>query len=82
MDRFSYFMIRVRQPLTPDRSEAGAPLAGVVERLASGEKRSFESGVELLRLIGTWPEPPPRVSSVRSVASEPAPAQPTLSALE
>jgi hypothetical protein len=52
MDRFTYFLVRVRQPFG---REAGR-LAGLVERLATGEKRSFASGEELLRSVAHWPD--------------------------
>lgn len=29
-------------------------IAGLVEHLGTGEKRSFSSGDELLRLVGSW----------------------------
>jgi hypothetical protein len=48
-ERFEYFMIRVtRSDHDPER------VAGLVERLGSGEKRSFESGDQLLQLVGGW----------------------------
>ena len=48
-ERFEYFMIRVRRSDTdPER------VAGLVERLGSGEKRSFETGDQLLRMVGGW----------------------------
>lgn len=48
-DRFDYFMIRLAQRAgEPDR------VAGQIERLGTGEKRSFESGEQLLGLFGTW----------------------------
>jgi hypothetical protein len=47
--RFDYFMLRVsRSEHEPDLFE------GQVERLGSGEKRRFESGDELLRLVADW----------------------------
>jgi hypothetical protein len=47
IDRFEYFMVRVSRSMRhPDR------LAGLVERLGSGEKRSFDTGEQLLRLVG------------------------------
>jgi len=52
MEEYDYFMIRVRRPTL------GAPqdtVSGMVERLGTGEKRSFESGEELLRLVGSGP---------------------------
>jgi hypothetical protein len=48
-DRFEYFMIRVtRSERDPDR------VSGLVERLGSGEKRGFETGDQLLRMVGGW----------------------------
>ncbi len=48
-ERFEYFMIRLtRSDRAPDR------VAGLVERLGSGEKRSFESGDQLLQMVGGW----------------------------
>jgi hypothetical protein len=45
-ERFEYFMVRVtRSALEPDR------VAGLVELLGSGEKRSFSSGEQLVRLV-------------------------------
>jgi len=58
VEQFAYFMIRVR------REPTGAPggrLAGIVERLASGEKRSFDTGAELLDVVTGWAEPPPNM---------------------
>jgi hypothetical protein len=47
-ERFEYFMLRLtRSAYYPER------LAGLVERLGSGEKRSFDTGEELLRLVGS-----------------------------
>lgn len=50
---FSYFMVRLRHS-----SGGGSPvdgsIAGLVEHLGTGEKRSFSSGDELLRLVGSW----------------------------
>ena len=51
---FSYFMIRVHH----EGGESGlgaAELAGVVERLGTGEKRAFGSGRELVELVSAWP---------------------------
>lgn len=45
-ERFEYFMVRLtRSALAPDR------LAGLIERLGFGEKRSFDTGEQLLRLV-------------------------------
>ncbi len=47
--RFEYFMIRLtRSDQEPER------VAGLVERLGSGEKRSFETGDQLLQMVGGW----------------------------
>jgi hypothetical protein len=49
-----YFVIRVtRQPGRP------AQLAGVVERLGSGEKRWFAGGNELLWVMTAWSDDSP-----------------------
>jgi hypothetical protein len=46
-ERFEYFMVRVtRSAHHPNR------IAGLVERLGSGEKRSFDTGEQLLELVG------------------------------
>jgi hypothetical protein len=58
MDQFSYYMIRIRHSPTEDRPD---PLAGVVERLGSGEKQHFGDGDELLRLLSGWVEGPPNM---------------------
>ena len=48
-DRFEYFMVRLtRSAREPER------VAGLVERLGSGEKRSFDTGEQLVRLVGGW----------------------------
>ncbi len=48
-ERFEYFMVRLtRSDQEPER------VAGLVERLGSGEKRSFETGDQLLRMVGGW----------------------------
>lgn len=52
MEEFDYFMIRIRRPAP------GAPartVSGVVERLGTGEKRSFESSEELLHFVSGDP---------------------------
>jgi hypothetical protein len=46
-ERFEYFMVRItRSAHEPDR------VAGLVEQLGSGEKRSFNTGEQLVRLVG------------------------------
>ena len=45
-ERYEYFMLRVtRSAHDPER------VAGLVELLGSGEKRSFSSGEQLVRLV-------------------------------
>lgn len=47
-ERFEYFMVRLtRSAHEPDR------LSGLIERLSSGEKRSFDTGEQLLQLVGS-----------------------------
>ena len=47
-ERFEYFMVRLtRNAREPDR------VAGLVERLGSGQKRSFDTGEQLVRLVGS-----------------------------
>ena len=48
MDEYDYFMIRIRRP---SADALGQPLSGILERLGTGEKKGFESDVELLRLV-------------------------------
>jgi hypothetical protein len=49
-ERFTYFMLRIRRPEElPDDS-----VSGLVEQLATGEKRSFASMEELIRIIRRW----------------------------
>ena len=49
VERFEYFMIRVtRSDRDPDR------ISGLLERLGTGEKRPFETGDQLLRMVGGW----------------------------
>lgn len=57
MEASDYFMIRVQRA-----GVVAAPaVAGMVERLATGEKRSFQSGDELLRLVSDWPGAVPKM---------------------
>jgi len=48
-----HFMIRVH----PDRSAEPPRISGVIERLGTGEKLTFAGAAELIRLLGSWPEP-------------------------
>ena len=62
MDQFSYYMIRIRH--SPAEARPKPLLAGVVERLGAGEKRSFTDGEDLLRLLGGWNQGLPDTGSV------------------
>jgi hypothetical protein len=46
--QFDYFVLRLI------RSRPSGPITGLAERLRTGEKRSFDSGDQLLRLIDAW----------------------------
>lgn len=54
LDLFAYFTIRVRLAKSD-----GLPymVSGVVEDLATGQKHSFESGEDLLRIVGITAAP-------------------------
>ncbi len=46
-EKFEYFMLRLtRTAVEPDR------VTGLIEQLGSGEKRSFDTGEQLVRLVG------------------------------
>jgi hypothetical protein len=49
MEEFDYFMVRVRRTAAGKRDGS---LAGVAERLGTGEKWAFESSDELVRVVG------------------------------
>jgi hypothetical protein len=49
LDRFDYFMIRLSL-----RDGEPETMAGQVERMGTGEKRSFETGEQLLDLFAVW----------------------------
>ena len=67
MDQFSYYMIRIRHSPAEDRP--ASLLAGVVERLGAGEKRTFTDGEELLRLLGGWNRDLPDIGTVPETGS-------------
>ena len=51
-ERLDYFMVRLaRRERDPFR------VAGLVERLATGEKREFDTADELIRLVMAWEGP-------------------------
>ena len=60
-ERFEYFMVRLtRNPSEPDR------VAGLVERLSSGQKRSFDTAEQLVRLVGGGFNPDLNMQSANS----------------
>jgi len=54
VEHFAYYTLRIRSAAGPDAPPppTGGELCGVVERLDTGEKHGFETGQELLRLVG------------------------------
>jgi len=55
VDEFAYFMIRVRRET--GKGAEDVPLSGVIERLASGEKSTFDGSEALIRLVRAWSLP-------------------------
>lgn len=54
IDWFDYFMVRLsRVSNEPDR------LSGLVERIGSGERRSFDTIEQLVDLVAQWSTPGP-----------------------
>lgn len=54
-ERFDYFMIRLHRTTSqPDR------LSGQLERLGTGERWRFDTGEQLVRLVGAEPAPSTR----------------------
>ena len=47
-DRFHYFMLRLHS------RGADSPVTGTVERLGTGEKRTFETAESLIDVLRTW----------------------------
>lgn len=47
---FTYFMVRLSAAQLGNEPR----MTGVVERLVTGEKRSFATGAELIRLLDDW----------------------------
>jgi hypothetical protein len=56
-DSFEYYMVRVRRTETDP-----GWVSGQVERLGTGEKRSFSSGDHLAALVAAWPTSAPLVA--------------------
>jgi hypothetical protein len=48
VDRFNYFTVRVRVVAPADVVQ---PVSGILEDLTTGQKHSFESADELLRIV-------------------------------
>ncbi len=46
----AYFMIRIQRTGSDPRA-----ISGAIERLGTGERRTFQDGEELLRLVSSWP---------------------------
>jgi hypothetical protein len=49
-DSFEYYMVRIRRSDADPRQ-----VTGHVECLRTGEKRHFECGEDLVRLVAAWP---------------------------
>ena len=47
---YGYFVLKLRLPPAGDASGC----AGVIERLGTTDRRSFETAEELLRLLAAW----------------------------
>jgi hypothetical protein len=64
VERFDYFMVRLSRISTePER------LSGEVERLGTGERRSFETGEQLMNLVAIWSASEPRAETSDRVLS-------------
>lgn len=58
-ERLDYFMVRLaRRKDDPER------VAGLVERLATGEKRGFDTADQLVRLVVAWDSPDANMDGV------------------
>ncbi|HEX6645182.1 MAG TPA: hypothetical protein VF037_10905 [Gemmatimonadales bacterium] len=72
MDRFAYFTLRLRLQDPP------APASGVVEDLATGEKREFTGADQLIELLGAGAPGPRKMqprTGVGQMGMEPAPGE-------
>jgi hypothetical protein len=54
---FRYFMLRLR--VGAEAATARTMVAGVVERLGSGERRDFSNAEELVQVMTTWTDTAP-----------------------
>jgi hypothetical protein len=57
---FTYFVVRLQHAASMGRPPE---LSGVVERLVSGEKRTFGNAAELVRLLQAWAQASEAVSA-------------------
>ena len=67
---FDYFMVRIT------RTEEPAQLAGLVERLGTGEKRSFSTGEQLLGLVSGWAGPKSKLPAASGAGNPGGPEPP------
>ena len=58
-ERLDYFMVRLAH-----REDDPERVAGLVEPLATGEKRGFDTAVQLLRLVLAWDSPESNMDGV------------------
>ena len=58
-ERLDYFMVRLARREGDPRA-----VAGVVERLATGEKREFDTADRLVRLVVAWESPDSNMDGV------------------
>jgi hypothetical protein len=69
-EHFAYFMIRVHRGALVS---AEGTLTGLIEQLATGEKESFASAEELIRIVRRWPETPARYRAATAAEQEQSP---------
>ena len=60
---FTYFVVRVR-------IDGPGAVAGVVERLGTGRKQSFQEGHELLRILADWSNAPSKMPAAPETGNE------------
>ncbi len=66
---FTYFVLRVRAP-APGAPGAADSVAGIVERVGTAHKHSFEEGQELLRLLADWSQPLSKMPPAAATGNE------------
>jgi hypothetical protein len=62
-------MIRLHADQTTDGSATEPTLAGIVERIGSGEKRNFTDAAELFRHMAHWSDGAPNMSGGPDVSN-------------